>query len=269
MNSPINQAQILLHRWLSHFDKKSYQSIKEACEYLNVSMHLGIPGNPMWKLFYPLMRIGVIDCAGDDNYAIAPSVVLDFDTHLYIINSDLDYTSQHIGYKFIDGHQTTEYNNVVKLSTLAVLKSFPTIRDIVYSWKDSLQDESILKYYNNKKKVGMAKLETGLSKYFVIPSECIIKEVPSRRVNPDAFNIGITYERAINSDGNGIYDLSSQKLKMPLFGLPTLLHRTLMIDGLYKQQFPNVGDDYVIFHNLSKATIKELNRILCNSISYE
>lgn len=269
MSNPINQAQILLHRWLSHFDKKSYQSIKEACEYLNDSMHLGIPGNPMWKLFYPLMRIGVIDCAGNDNYAIAPSVVLDFDTHLYIINDDLDYTSPHIGYKFVDGHQTTEYDNAIKLSTLAVLKSFPTICDIVYGWKNAILDESILRYHNNNKKVGMAELETGLTRYFVIPTKCIIKEVPHRSINPDAFNIGITYERSINNEYNGIYDPSTHKLKMHIFGIPTLLYRALMIDGLYQKKFPGIDNNYVVFHNISKIIIKELNRILCNSISYE
>ena len=86
MNSSIYQAQLLLYKWLSHFDKRSYNSIKEVCEYLNISMHLEILGNPMWSLFYPLLRNGVVDCAGNDYYAIASPAVLDFSTHLYAVN---------------------------------------------------------------------------------------------------------------------------------------------------------------------------------------
>lgn len=270
MTNPIYNAQHLLYRWISHYEERSYQSIKEACDYLNSSMNLGLYGNTMWALFYPLMRLGIVDCVGNDYYAVTNTIALDCDTHLYVVNGGNEYDYPYVGYKMIDSKDAMpSYCNIVKLSTLAILKSFPTIRDVVYNWDNSIQDESILKYHNNSRRAGIAELETGMIRYFVIPSECILKEIPSRRINPDAYNIGITYERVINHEQNGVYDMSSHELKMHLFGIPILLYRALMIDGLYKQQFPKEEDGYVVFYNISKAIAKELNRILCNSISYE
>ena len=268
MNSSIYQAQLLLYRWLSHFDKRSYHSIKEICEYLNASMHLEILGNPMWALFYPLLRNGVVDCAGNDYYAIASQVVLDFNTHLYAVNDGNFDDKICVGYNRIERRDINESHNVLRLSTLALLKSFPSIEEVVLGWNNSIQDESVLKYHNKHIKAGIAELINGTSRYFVIPSKSILKELPGRHINPDAYNIAVCYERSIGNDYNGIYT-KSHELRMNSFGLPFLLYRALMIDGLSIQKFPTEVNGMVIFYNISKIVIKELNRILCNSIVYE
>lgn len=269
MNNSIYQAQILIQRWLSHFEKKSYKSIKDACEYLNTSMHLGIWGNPMWFLFYPLMRSGIVDSIGNDYYAVTPSVVLDFDTHLYELNGMKQSEGLIVGYNYIDRKNIRTYHNVVKLSTLAILRSFPTVESIVFKWSNSTQDESILNYHDKHNRAGIAELKNGTTRYFVIPSSCILKEIPARCINPDAYNIGICYERVINKKVNGVYSHKLRQLKMSSFGIPFILYRTLMLDGLSERQFPIEYNGNVVFPNISSSVVKELNRILCNSISYE
>ncbi len=268
MNSSIYQAQLLLYKWLSHFDKRSYHSIKEVCEYLNVSMHLEILGNPMWALFYPLLRNGVVDCAGNDYYAIASQVVLDFNTHLYAVNGGNFDDKYGIGYSGIERGDIKDSHNVLKLSTYALLKSFPSIEEVVLGWNNSLQDESLLRYHNKHRQAGVAELTNGTNRYFVIPSKNILKELPGRHINPDAYNIAACYERVINNEANGVYT-QSHELKMNSFGLPFLLYRALMIDGLSIRKFPIEVNGMVSFPNISKLVIKELNRILCNSIAYE
>ena len=141
MTNPIYNAQHLLYRWMSHYEKKSYQSIKEACDHLNSSMKLGIYGNPMWALFYPLMRVGIVECVGNDYYAVTNTVVLDCDTHLYVVNGGNEYDYPYVGYKMIDRKNAIlSHCIVVKLSTLAILKSFPTIRDVIYNWDNSFSN---------------------------------------------------------------------------------------------------------------------------------
>lgn len=268
MNSSIYQAQLLLYKWLSLFDKRSYNSIKEVCEYLNLSMHLEILGNPMWSLFYPLLRNGVVDCAGNDYYAIASPAVLDFSTHLYAVNDGSFDDKVCVGYSSIERNDIKDSHNVLRLSSLALLKSFPSIEEVVFGWNNSIQDESVLKYHNKNRDAGIAELTNGTSRYFVIPSKSILKELPGRHINPDAYNIAACYERTLNNEANGFYT-KSQELKMNSFGLPFLLYRALMIDGLSIQKFPTEVNGIVIFYNISKSVIKELNRILCNSIAYE
>ena len=43
----------------------------------------------------------------------------------------------------------------------------------------------------------------------------------------------------------------------------------ILIDGLEKKMFPAEEKDVYVFYNISPKVVKELNRILCKSISYE
>ena len=50
---------------------------------------------------------------------------------------------------------------------LAILKTYPTIKDVVESFPKTLQDESNLKYANSRTRRGLAELEqNGLTRYF-------------------------------------------------------------------------------------------------------
>ena len=118
-------------------------------------------------------------------------------------------------------------------------------------------------------KMNIAELKNGTTRYFAIPSSCILKEIPARCINPDAYNIGICYERVINKKVNGVYSHKLRQLKMSSFGIPFILYRTLMLDGLSERQFPIEYNGNVVFPNISSSVVKELNRILCNSIVYE
>ena len=271
MNESIYKAQLLLYKWLTHFERKSYNSIKDTCEYLNKTEHLDIQGNPIWKLFFPLVLNGVIDYAGKDYYSVTDPLVLNFKNHSYLINggsSNADVNLP-IGYQLLQNDHYPQITNRIRMSSLAVLKSFPSINSIIEGWNDSIQDETILEYHNSKTRIGIAEINNGTSRYFSIPKECLLKEIPSRSINPDAYNIGIYYERVANNRINGKYNRAACELKLYSHGIPFVLYRALMIDGLEKQLFPKKEKEVYVFYNISKVIVKELNRILCNSISYE
>jgi len=89
MNSKICIAQELLLKWMACGEKKrSYESIRRNCEYLDQAYELGLGNNAIWALFHPLFRTGVIEFTGKDCYALSPTIAIESDGH-FIYNSPL------------------------------------------------------------------------------------------------------------------------------------------------------------------------------------
>lgn len=269
----IHKAQYLLYCWMSRFEKRSYSQIKEACDTLNVSCELELGERPRYDLFYPLLNSGVIDHVGKDYYALTKPIVIDFESHAYLLNGP-DYvfsdTNLPIGWQLVTNGISPDGVDVVRLNSLSVLKSFPSIDKVVDSWHSSLQDEGELSYHDYQNKVGVAEhKQDGLTRYFSNPQSHYLKEIPTHSINPDAYQIGICLERVLNGQGNGFYDKNSHILRVPKFAFPVMLYRALALDGMAKMSLPYVQDDNIVFEYLAFSVIKELNRILCKSISYE
>ena len=89
MSSKICIAQELLLKWMACGEKKrSYESIRRNCEYLDQAYELGLGNNAIWALFHPLFRTGVIEFTGKDCYALSPTIAIESDGH-FIYNSPL------------------------------------------------------------------------------------------------------------------------------------------------------------------------------------
>ena len=71
----IQKAQELLYDWISHFDKRSLESIKKNCDYLDNIYELQLT-NPIWGIFWPLVFNGVIDHIGNGYYALSSTIIL-------------------------------------------------------------------------------------------------------------------------------------------------------------------------------------------------
>ena len=269
----IHKAQYLLYCWMIRFEKRSYSQIKEACDTLNLSCDLELGERPRYDLFYPLLNSGVIDHVGKDYYALTKPIVIDFGSHAYILNSPnyvFSNTNLPVGWQMVTSGIFPEGIDIIRLNSLSVLKSFPAIDKVVDSWHSSLQDESELSYHDYQNKVGVAVYKNGgQTRYFSIPHKHYQKELPDHSTNPDAYQIGICLERKFNGQGNGSYDKNSHVLRVQKFAFPTMLYRALALDGMAKMSLPCVQGDYIVFEHLSLPVIKELNRILCKSISYE
>lgn len=268
----IIQAQKLLYVWISRYEKRSYSQIKEACDFLNVSYGLGLGEKPIWDLFYPMMFSGVIDHIGKDYYALTKPVALAFEGHAYLLNCVGQGPSSKklpVGYTEINPEAIPEGVSIIQMNTISVLKSFPAVNAVVDTWETSVMDEELLAYHDFKNRIGVADYTNGHIRFFSIPGKNYLKEMPARRINPDAYSIGISYERALNGCGNGSYNRATKELTLNRFAFPVLLYRCLSIDGMSVRTFPSSTGDYYIFKNISPVTAKEVNRILCKSIIYE
>ena len=268
----IIQAQKLLYVWISCYEKRSYTQIKDACAFLNVSHNLGLGERPVWDLFYPMLFSGVIDHIGKDYYSLTKPIALVFENHAYLLNcGGLGQSSNRlpVGYTEVSIDAIPEGVSILQMNTISALKSFPAINSVIDTWETSILDEEQLTYHDFKNRIGVAEYTNGHTRYFSIPEKNYLKEMPPRRLNPDAYSIGISYERALNGWGNGSYSRATKELTLRRFAFPVLLYRCLAIDGMSIKSFPTSTEDNYIFKNISPFVAKEINRILCKSIIYE
>ena len=155
-------------------------------------------------------------------------------------------------------------------SPTAILKKYPCIKDVIDAFPKTLQDENELKYVNYKAKCGLAELEKeGLIRYFSLPDKMYIRELPSRTINPEAYALAYSMTRVVTNEGNGTYNKLSRTLMMPSFAMPFMIYRVLLLECMASKQLPQMDANYHIFNNISLETIKQLNRIFCNSITIQ
>lgn len=272
MNERLINLQNLLYAWLSKFEKRSLENIKVHCNFLNDSYKLNLP-HPEWSIFWPLVYNGLVDYIGKGYYALTAPIIIDYGFHFIYVNhrpNSLKIKKLALGIYMSDSLENYKNYSIIKVNPLSILKRFPTVKDVVDSFPESLRDEKDLKYYNRNANKGLAKLKSeGFVRYFSIPDELYIRELPDRTINPEAFSIAYCYSRAINKESNGIYKEESKLLILPLFAFPCLLYRSLLLYSLSKGIMPEVNERYYYFRNMSKSCVKQLNRILCNSITYE
>lgn len=267
----IEKVQQLLYVWISNFDKRSLESIKQNCFYLNEIYHLNLK-NPIWGIFWPLVFNGVIDHVGNGFYALSEPIILDYGTHFYYINvlpKRVKSVYISVGISFSETFEDVGCKTMQPSAT-TILKSYPCIKDVVDAFPKSLEDESNLKYVNWKFKRGLAELDKeGLTCYFSIPEQLYLRQLPSRTVNPEAYALSYCLTRVVNEESNGKYNCHTHQLAMPHFGMPIMVYRVLILECMASKQLPRKQDDYYIFENISTGIVKQLNRIFCNSIQYE
>lgn len=267
----IEKSQQLLYVWISNFDKRSLESIKHNCDYLNEVYHLELQ-NPIWGIFWPLVFSGVIDYVGNGFYTLSDPIVLDYGTHFYYINVlpkkvRSEYVSA--GITLSEMYEKMECKKM-RPSPVTILKTYPSIRDVVDTFPKSLEDESNLKYVNWKSKRGLAELEKqGLTRYFSLPEKLYLRQLPSRTINPEAYALAYCLTRVESNEQNGKFNSSTHRLMIPNFAMPFMIYRVLQLECMASKVLPRKQGNVFIFEHISNDTIKQLNRIFCNSIQYE
>lgn len=257
---------------MSKFEKRSIENIKKHCDFLNESYKLNL-SYPIWDIFWPLVFNGLVDHIGRGYYALTPAVIIDCKKHFIYIHQKPELTKlKQLSIGIYLSHQLENPKNlsIVKINPISVLRKFPTVKDIVDSFDESLREEKELKYYHSESRKGIAKLESeGLVRYFSIPEKLYMHELPSRTINPEAFAISYCYSRAINNKPNGIYNKNNKTLNLPKFACPYMIYRILLLHSLSLGKMPESDEEYYCFNEVPSTFATQLNRIFLNSIAYE
>lgn len=266
------EVRKLLYVWISKLGRRNLNSIKEQCDYLSEHFSLSL-SNPIWEIFWPLVYSGVIDHTGNGYYALTEPLILEFKNHFYYINfqpKDIKIEEVSVGIYLSNKKSEDTEVKTIMVSPYNILKHYPSIDRIIDKFPETIQDVQELKFDNWKSKKGLAELEKeGLKRFFVIPEQFYKREVPDRTVNPDAFALTYRYSRVVNGEDNGAYYKGDKRLFMPLFAMPIMLYRVLQLETMASRNLPDKTDNYYVFENIPSNVVKEINRILCNSIRYE
>lgn len=274
MNSKIEIARGLLLKWMACEEKKrSYESIRKNCEYLDQAYELGLGNDAIWTLFHPLFRTGVIEFAGKDCYALSPTVAIEYDGH-FIYNSPLlqkkSNRTKFTGIYRTENPEDVEGIKIIRFNAEKILKHIPSVKEVVDSYPISIEDLTQVEYYHYKGAKGLTKrVKDGTVRYFCVPELLYQREVPGRSINPDAFNIAYNYSRSINDIFSGKFNSRHHILEIQSFGLPVIIERILFLESMLYGEPPENGDSYKRFFFNSNGIVKQLNRILCNTIEYE
>lgn len=274
MNNKIEIARVLLLKWMACGEKKrNYESIRKNCEYLDRAYELGLGSYAIWTLFHPLFRTGVLEFAGKDCYALSPTVALENEGH-FIYNSQLPQKKSNrtnfTGIYRTENPEDVEGIKIVHFNAEKILKHIPSVKEVIDSYPISIEDLSQAEYYHYKGAKGLTKrVKEGTVRYFCIPELLYQKEVPGRSINPDAFNIAYNYSRSINGIFSGKFYSRHHILEMQSFGLPVTIERILFLESMLCGEPPENNDSYKRFFSIKNGVVRQLNRILCNTIEYE
>lgn len=266
------EASHLLYDWLNIVGKKKLESIKNVCDFLAESRHLKT-SNPIWEIFWPMVFSGVIDYAGKGYYALTEPLIIDYTSHFYYINyrpKGCATEEISVGIYKSETLQNEHDIKITKVRPREILKRFTSIDKVVDNFPQSTQDVKDLTFFDFKHKRGLAKLEAnGLKKFFYIPEKVYVRELPDKENNPEAFALAYCYSRVINKENNGTFFSDLKRLEMPSFAMPFILYRVLQLETMASLSFPRKENNVYVFENISNFIVRELNRILCNSIKYE
>jgi len=270
----VDTARELLLKWISSCEgKRSYESIRKNCEYLDEVYNLNLGSYAVWTLFQPLFRSGVVEFVGKDCYAVSPPVAIERNDIFIYNNPASPYPGSNTPFPGIFlTHSEEEIKDMkrVKFDALSVLKGIPPANEVVDAFSVSVDDLSHADYYHYKGKKGLTKrLDDRAVRYFCIPEKMYQREVPGRATNPDAFGIAYCYSCCLNSEKIGCYNKNKGELRMRTFGLPATIEKILFLESMTQGIIPVRELNGTVYQKIGPKVAKEINRILCNIIEYE
>lgn len=266
----IFRLQQLLYQYIDSFEYRSLQSIYDACNNLLPDQEKN--SSAAWTLFYPLLYSGVIDFIGKNRYAITEPVILFNNKKYYYINCkpSSNYSpTPFVGIVRSDVFDKTLGLSLQRMDANRILKTLPSIKTIVDTFTNVYSDDKFV-FFESSWNKGLATLNDGFARFFIIPEMLTIKRVPNRETNPEAsFRIPYCYSCAMNNENNGIYFPSTKTLLMRKFAMPIMIYRVLLLNSLANNQYPVNKGEFVIFNDVSNRMASEINRIFNDSINYE
>lgn len=263
----MQNAQELLYKWLKEVGDVRYERIKQTCDYLNFKLELDLE-KPIYNIFYPLLYSGTVEFAGNSRYHMAPECIISKHRDSQVVLNPV----------LTDGLQQTSYigiylhKNIDRFNSLnrfnfnleSILGNMPSVDHCVLS----MQEVYDIRRDDFEHNIGVVsrKINDHTKWYFIDCEQKKCFAIPHHSINPDALNIAYCYDRVIKRQNNGTYDFRNKELRMPIFHIPLLVYRALMIESLFVDSILHIENGYYVFKNVNRRAYTELNRIFCESI---
>ena len=284
----IELLQGLLLKWFSHYEKISISKIRIGCNNL-FEENIIKKSNPLYLLFYPLVRQGLIEFSGDGKYHLANSSIFFNDKLKTAIGINLSKTQK---LKLTSNYEhavedklgivrltTTKksiqqfcVNNNVSLNAINVngtFSNFPTIEKVIHSL-NKVSITSNVEYYNiryrrwektKEFKNGIFRIsDDSVQKYFRIKNKYDLS-IPSSNYNPEIRFIAEIYQAKLEEIDFISYDRKAKKLKVIDAFLPILIERFLRLASFHNTEGVFQDSKTTIYSNIDLSTVKEMQRI--------
>jgi hypothetical protein len=285
----MNTAPSFLLQWLSHHSMRTRPQIKMACRSLALNYGKE-PKNAFYSIFMPLVRMGMVEFAGNGNYQLAPSLVLQHNSHqcLTLINPGVavktyvksNFDSVEPLYNFVRFQCYPEQlATFLELHPIPILKDdvtglltqFPDVRSVIrqlpsvspHSNKKFFYDPFTFSMTSQILPFGIYKSNEDAQVYYFQDTDEQTYKLPVPQINPEMFSIALCYQVSLMKRLHLRYDEAIQKLYMPKFFLPPLLERILRIPSLSTCETWPTQEMEVCLSGITKNHLQSLQRILC------
>lgn len=294
------ELQAIFLKWFKHHGVRTLSQIKQNTT--NLCNSYDFEGNGLYLIFYPLVRKGFIEFIGEDQYQIAPSII--FHHQLSSISIGINLTEEQIKHincipteftidslgviRFVSDTKVAEYiSNELNCkfsmpNASVILSNFPKLSDTMINetfsgfTRSIIPDSITVFHYKLRthqfdeiakiKAVGIFKMEKEAHRYyFYNGSDCY--EIPSRKYNPEAWNIAETFQGVKGDFDFLLYNEKSEQLIIKTINIPILIDRVLRLPSLHLSNGVTTANYKTIYKNISPSIIKQLNRIFETKIT--
>lgn len=237
---------------------KSWSQIETICKKLYHQYYpLEEPRFAKYVLFYPLLRLGLIEFLGSGSYSLSPTCCLEGPPHSVFFNCPSHIISEnHSTSQFLDSIKVVLHSKeiaqkardngipLLRINLSTALEQIPQFDKIIASWvKDVIIDESRLwsffpglKWTKPSENPAVGLFRNGEDAYSLKIVKLAINRwnrVPDRQQNVDAFNIAATWASiSLQQPLNIIYRSKEDTLDIRSTCFPITIERLLIVNTL-------------------------------------
>ena len=270
---------------MKHYGIRNREQIRVATKRLCVSSHIEST-HFLLRLFYPILKNGLVEFVGNDLYQVSSPLVLFFSKQKIAVGvnlsdeqkqifSELSYQEDNWGIiRFSAKEQevfqlSKQLNCEYQRFESDILSQFPKIKDVVSLFEDSHLTENNIQYYdtlkhkwqNTSKSIGICRTSSE-SLIFYLKMNGRYKRIPNNSINPDGRLLAESFQACEEREYIFTYNSLKKELIVNNLNLPILIERFLRLCSLYEHNAVKTLNDWqVIFPHIDTLTVKQINRI--------
>ncbi len=287
MTANMEELQALFFKWFKCYETRSLNQIRVATKNLLASYEYETKSS-LLRIFYPLVRYGLIEFCGDGTYTLSnPNLLFYPDNKAVGLNLNsiqIEKLKERFHIHSIDQFDIVRFTgtekeliaftndaniNFSKPNTVESLSNFPKIKkcinaingfeDTYFSTFEEIFDIRGRKWEKARNEsFGLFRNNENAQKYYFIENG-VTYSIPSNAQNPDTRPIVESYIYCKQAGFK--YYSKEKKLDVGNVNLPILIERVLRLASLYDTTVYTKEYDNQIYSNITKNTVLQLDRI--------
>jgi hypothetical protein len=292
MTATLEELQALFFKWFKCYETRNLNQIRVATKNLLASYEYETKSS-LFKIFYPLVRYGLIEFCGNGTYKVSNAILLFFPENKVVgINFNLqqkemlknsfhtytidlfDIIRFTANEKMLQNFSQETNIQLSKPNISEYLSNFPKIKKCITSingFEQTYLSNFEEKYdIKNRKWIkgsdddfGLFRNSENAQRYYFIENG-FTYSLPSDSKNPDARPIIESYIYCKNHIFK--YYLQKKELNFGNITLPVLIERVLRLASLFETTIYSKEYNNQIYSNITKSVVFQLNRIFDTKI---